>query len=139
KSGTAYIAASADGVTSNPLPVFVHPIVTSIVLGNPSTNCSTDPTTACCPLATVNQITAPPYTAGSCISQNHTAQLVARVYAGTGANQTNISCLAGHLVFSAASSGAGSGPSVVSIDQNGVATAQQPGSVLINANISNAS
>src|SRR6185437_5939359 len=134
KSGTAYIAASADGVTSNPLPVFVHPIVTSIVLGNPSTNCSTDPTTACCPLATVNQITAPPYAAGSCISQNQTAQLVARVYAGTGASQTNISCQVGHLSFSASS-----GNSIVSIDQNGVATAEQPGSTLINANVSNAS
>jgi trimeric autotransporter adhesin len=139
KSGTAYIAASAEGVTSNPLPVFVHPIVTSIVLGSPSTNCSTDPTTACCPLATVNQITAPPYDATTCVSQNQTRQLVARVYAGTGANQTNISCLAGHLVFSAATSGNGSGSNVVTIDQNGVATAQQPGSVLINANISNSS
>ena len=139
KSGTAYIAASADGVTSNPLPVFVHPVVTSIVLGSPSTNCSTDPTTACCPLATVNQITAPAYDATTCVSQNQTRQLVARVYAGTGANQTNISCLAGHLVFSAATSGNGSGSNVVTIDQNGVATALQPGSVLINANISNSS
>ena len=33
KSGTAYISASAGGVTSNPLPIFVHPVVTSIVLG----------------------------------------------------------------------------------------------------------
>jgi hypothetical protein len=139
KSGTAYIAASAEGVTSNPLPVFVHPIVTSIVLGNPSLNCTTDPTTACCPLATVNQITAPPYDASSCVSQNQTRQLVARVYAGTGANRTNISCLAGHLVFSAAASGSGSGADIVTIDQNGVATARQPGSALISANISNAS
>ena len=63
--------------------------------------------------------------------------MVARVYAGTGANQTNISCLAGHLVFSTATSGNSSGSNVVTIDQNGVATALQPGSVLINANISN--
>ena len=132
KTGVAYIAASADGATSNPLPVFVHPVVTSIVLGSPSTNCSTDPTTACCPLATNNQITAPPYTANSCISQNQNAQLVARVYAGTPGSQTNISCQVGHLNFSAGSS------NVVSIDQNGVATALEPGSTLINANISNA-
>ena len=46
KSGTAYISASADGVTSNPLPIFVHPVVTSIVLGGPSSNCTTDPTTS---------------------------------------------------------------------------------------------
>ena len=139
KPGIAYVSASADGVTSNPLPVFVHPVVTSIVLGGPSSNCTTDPTTACCPLATTGAVTAPPYLANSCISQGSTAQLVARVYAGTGANQTNISCLAGHLQLSAqgASSTTAISP-VVSIDQNGVATANQPGSVLISANIADA-
>jgi len=135
-SGTAYIEASAGGATSNPLPVFVHAVVTSIVLGGPSSNCTTDPTTACCPLATVNQITAPPYSASSCISQGQTAQLVARVFAGTGSSQTNISCQIGHLVFSTASST--DSPAIVTIDQNGVATAQQPGSALITADISNA-
>ena len=139
KSGVAYISASADGVTSNPLPIFIHPVVTSIVLGGPSSNCTTDPTTACCPLATVGAVTAPPYLASSCLSQGSTAQLVARVFAGTGANQTNISCLTGHLQYTVqgASSLTAVSP-VVSIDQNGVATANQPGSVLISANISNA-
>jgi hypothetical protein len=80
KAGTAYISASASGVTSNPLPIFVHPVVTSIVLGGPSSNCTTDPTTACCPLATVGAVTAPPYLANSCVSQGQTAQLVARVF-----------------------------------------------------------
>jgi hypothetical protein len=139
KSGVAYISASADGVTSNPLPIFIHPVVTSIVLGGPSSNCTTDPTTACCPLATVGAVTAAPYLANSCLSQGSTAQLVARVFAGTGANQTNISCLTGHLQYTVqgASSLTAVSP-VVSIDQNGVATANQPGSVLISANISNA-
>ena len=139
KPGIAYVSASADGVTSNPLPVFVHPVVTSIVLGGPSSNCTTDPTTACCPLATTGAVTAQPYLANSCLSQGSTAQLVARVYAGTGANQTNISCLAGHLQLSAqgASSTTAISP-VVSIDQNGVATANQPGSVLISANVADA-
>ncbi len=139
KPGVAYVTASADGVTSNPLPIFVHPVVTSIVLGGPSTNCATDPTTACCPLATAGAVTAPPYLANSCISQGSTAQLVARVYAGTGANQTNISCLAGHLQLSAQGETSTTAiSSVVNIDQNGVATANQPGSVLISANIANA-
>jgi hypothetical protein len=40
KSGTAYVTAAADGTTSNPLPVFIHPVVTSIVLGAPSSSCS---------------------------------------------------------------------------------------------------
>jgi len=139
KPGVAYVTASADGVTSNPLPVFVHPVVTSIVLGGPSSNCTTDPTTACCPLATAGAVTAPPYLANSCLSQGSTAQLVARVYAGTGANQTNISCLAGHLQLSAQGETSTTAISqVVNIDQNGVATANQPGSVLISANIANA-
>lgn len=139
KTGTAYISASADGVTSNPIPIFVHPVVTSIVLGGPSTNCSTDPTTACCPLTTVGSPTAPPYSTNSCLSQGATAQLIARIYAGTGTNQTNISCQAGHLQYTSqgASSQIAVSP-VVSIDSNGVATANQPGSVLISANISNA-
>ena len=139
KSGTAYISASADGVTSNPLPIFIHPVVTSIVLGGPSSNCTTDPTTACCPLTTTGSVTALPYLANSCISQGDTRQLVARIYAGTGSNQTNISCQAGHLQYT--SQGATSLTSVspvVSIDPNGVATANQPGSVLISANIANA-
>jgi trimeric autotransporter adhesin len=139
KTGTAYVSASANGVTSNPLPIFVHPVVTSIVLGGPSSSCTTDPTTACCPLTTVGSVTAPPYLANTCLSQGTTAQLVARVFAGTGANQTNISCQAGHLQFTAqgATSQTAVSP-VVSIDSNGVATANQPGSVLISANISNA-
>jgi hypothetical protein len=221
KSGTAYVTASADGVTSNPLPVFVHPVVTSIVLGAPSSissaaitawsisantptftavntftagqvvslynfptstffngvttavvqaaglsgtqftvtipgfthangsatesgqayvpNCTTDPTTACCPLSTSTAPPAPPYLGTSCLSQGSTAQLAARVFAGSGANQTNISCLAGHLQFSAQSLGTTSISPVVSVDQNGVATANQPGSVLITADVADAS
>jgi len=139
KTGTAYVSASADGATSNPLPVFIHPVVTSIVLGGPSSSCTTDPTTACCPLTTVGSVTAPPYFQNECVSQGATRQLVARIFAGTGANQTNISCQAGHLQFSAeGATSQASGSSVVSIDSNGVATANQPGSVLISANISNA-
>ena len=140
KIGTAYISASAEGVTSNPIPIFVHPVVTSIVLGGAAASCSgTDFDTACCPLTTVGSPTATRYIANQCLSQGATAQLVARVFAGTGANQTNISCQAGHLQFTsqAASSQTAVSP-VVSIDSNGVATANQPGSVLISANISNA-
>ena len=178
KAGVAYISASAGGVTSNPLPIFIHPVVTGIVLGGPSSNCATDPTTSCSPAAlnltavptgasfsgscptsttypsnplllngcctiapgTVYPITGiVPYTGNSCFSQGTVAQLVARVYAGTGASQTNISCLAGHLQFSVQGSTSQTAVSpVLSIDQNGVATAEQPGSVLISANISDA-
>jgi hypothetical protein len=176
KSGVAYISASAGGVTSNPLPIFVHPVVTSIVLGSPSANCTTDPATNCSPAAVnysaaastvagcptssaypsnpllingcctvppnvVTSGTVTPYTGAACVSQGTTSQLSARVYAGTSAanNLSNISCLAGHLQFSATSSSSStSTSSVVTIDQNGVATANQPGSVLISADVANA-
>jgi hypothetical protein len=176
KSGIAYISASAEGVTSNPLPIFIHPTVTSIVLGGPSTNCATDPASNCsaasidltdlsaasaggCPTSTAYPnnpqlangccsiptnvvypvLGALPYSATSCYSQGSTSQLSARVYAGTGANQTNISCLAGHLQYSAQGAASTTAISpVVSIDPNGVATANQPGSVLISADISDA-
>ena len=171
KAGTAYITASAGGVTSNPLPVFIHPVVTSIVLGGASSNCATDPTTNCSP-ASVNPsvssascatsatypsnpllangcCTIPPstvvpvgsstvYTATSCISQGSTALLSARAYAGTGSNLTNISCQIGHLQFASQGATSQAPAQVVTIDQNGVATANQPGSVLISANTSNA-
>jgi hypothetical protein len=225
KSGTAYIEASANGVTSNPVPIFVHPVVTGIVLGGPATGgaatitawsivnappaqplvaftaqnsfsagqvvsltnfpastffngitgavvqsaglsstqftvaipgfnqptgsstetglavgpgCTTNPSTDCCPLG-INPVTASPYLTNSCVSQGTTTQLVARVYAGTGASQSNISCQAGHLQFTAQGAASLTNISpIVSIDQNGVATANQPGSVLITANISDA-
>lgn len=174
KSGVAYISASSGGVTSNPLPIFVHPVVTSIVLGAPSINCATDAATNCspaainttssaggtaaCPTSTqypsnpllqngccsippttvLSSTTITQYSATSCVSQGTTAQLSARVYAGTGTNQSNISCQAGHLQFAAQTLGSTAISPVVNIDQNGVATANQPGSVLISANVSDA-
>ncbi|WP_263383286.1 hypothetical protein [Granulicella arctica] len=127
-----YLTAEANGVTSNPIPVFTHPVVTSIVLGAPTADCTTDPTSNCCPLASANTITATPYNGTACLSQGSTGQLVARVFAGAGTASSNISCQAGHLTFAAQTAG------IVAIDQNGVATAQQPGSTVITASVSNA-
>ncbi len=147
-SGLAYLYAAVDGTTSDPYPVFIHPVITNVVLGTPSTNCATDPATNCSPAAlyaasssstlpsctvlsngccsTPVATTVTPYNF-SCLSQAATAQLAVRVYAGAGSSQTNISCVAGHLDYQPQTS------SVVTIDQNGVATAQQPGSTLISA------
>jgi trimeric autotransporter adhesin len=141
KSGTAYITASAGGATSNPIAVYIHPVVTSVVLGSPSTNCLTDPASNCyvnpatniCTFAPPIGNPAPPYSGNACMSQGSTGQLAARVYAGTGTNQTNISCIAGHLTYTPLDT------SVLTIDQNGVATAQAPGSTIITSNLSNAS
>lgn len=132
KSGTAYITASANGGSSNPLPVFVHPQVTSVVLGSPTTDCTNDPTTNCCPLAALATVTASPYSGTSCLSQGVTGQLVARVFSGTGATRQNISCLAGHLSYTPQDG------SIVTIDENGVATAHAPGSTIISAFLSQA-
>ena len=141
----AYVTASANGATSNAIPVFVHPVVTGVVLG-PATpgalngSCpagTVDPGSDCCPNDTVGTpIVAPPYAGNTCLSQNQVGQLVARVYQGggtTGSLTQNITCQVGHLTFGAQTTG------IVSIDQNGAATAQQPGSTTITATISNSS
>ncbi len=170
KSGTAYITASAQGATSNPIAIYIHPVVTSVVLGSPSTtaqcsgpdpatNCSpasnnstlsvsagcpVSPTypsnpviaaTGCCtiPPGTVLGNPAPPYAGTACLSQGVTGQLAARVYAGTGSGQQNISCFAGHLTYTPLDT------SVLTIDQDGIATAHAPGSTVITSNLSNAS
>jgi hypothetical protein len=153
KTGTFSVVASADGANSNPLPVYVHPVVTSVVLGAPSTtsadctgsdpatncspaaystsptSCTIDPSNGCCtqPLATSTA-----YVSNACLSQGTTGQLAARVYAGTGSTLKNISCQVGHPSYTPQSS------SIVTIDENGVATAQAPGSTIITANLANA-
>jgi hypothetical protein len=151
KSGTAYVVASGDGASSNPLPIYVHPVVTSVVLGPLSTDCINDPATNCSPAAFATKqvsCTIDPGTGcctqpvttqaafasiNSCQSQGTTGQLAARAYQNASTTlANNISCKIGNLSYTAQSS------SIVSIDQNGVATAQQPGSTVITANISNA-
>ncbi len=143
-----YVTAEADGVTSNPIPVFTHPVVTSIVLstGTPpdcSTEAGSNQTTNCCPLAVNNTVTSTtPYTGDACVSQGQTRQLIARVFSGTGTynasagtttgSLSNISCQAGHLEFASQTS------DIVTIDENGVATALHPGSTVITASVSNA-
>ncbi|MBB5343909.1 hypothetical protein [Tunturibacter empetritectus] len=148
KSGTVYVVANGNGVSSNPLPIFIHPVVTNVTLGALSTDCVHDPATNCSPAAFITQtstcaqttngngccaVPVPPPAAAvpatGCVSQFVTSQLAARVLAGDGAN---ISCQVGHLSYAPQTA------SVVTIDQNGVATAQQPGSTVITANIANA-
>ena len=140
QAGTVYVVATGNGANSNPLPIFVHPVVTNVVLGNatPTANCSTDPLTDpssnCCPLAAQATVIAPPYSPNSCLSQGQTAQLVARVYKNaTISPENNITCQVGHLAYTAQTAG------VATIDENGVATAQAPGSSVVSATIATAS
>ena len=140
----AYVTAAANGATSNAVPVYVHPVVTGVVLGPQSTSCAagSDVGTDCCPNDTVG--TPVPTPAGyiygqKCLSQNQVGQLVARVYANgdtTGTSTSaanNITCQVGHLTFGAQTTG------IVGIDENGAATAEAPGSTTITATISNSS
>ena len=121
--GVAYLTASGGGATSNPVPVFVHPPVTSVLLGGAGAvhTCPNNPSTG-------SPENAPDYALNSCLSQNRTAQLAATVYSGS----TDITCNAGHLIYSPQD------PNVVSVDQNGVATAHLPGASVINATIAQA-
>ena len=142
----AYVTATAQGTVSNAIPVYVHPVVTGIVLGTatPKQNCptatspgfdpGTDCSTTCSPPTTGTVVTANPYDGTSCLSQGQTGQLIARVYAGGNTNPANnITCKVGHITFATQTG------NIASIDQNGVATAQQPGSTVVTATVSNSS
>ena len=137
----AYVTATAEGLTSNAVPVYVHATVTGIVFGrSPAVTsgqqadyCATDPDTSCNPASPTTLISAPVYDSGHCVSQNQTAQVVARIYTNNSTDPANnITLSAGHLSF-----GTQGASGIVTLDQNGVATAQQPGSVNLTASLSN--
>jgi hypothetical protein len=129
KTGIAYMTATASGFTSNQVAVYSHPPITSLSVGGP-----TNPTTG----------------KPECLSQGQTSQLDATAYSTNSAGQPVLLCspnilpgggygssdcnnVIGHLTYAAASAG------VVTIDQNGVATAQAPGSTLITGTIAQTS
>lgn len=135
-----YIYAAANGVTSNPIAVYIHAPVTGVQLGNPTpvSECSTttDPGTNCCVFNSTSSTTSAVsvldgYDEKSCVSQNSARQLVARVYDGGG---HNITCQVGPVAF--ALQGA---TNVATVDAQGNITANQPGSALITATVSNSS
>jgi trimeric autotransporter adhesin len=120
------MTASAAGVTSNTVPVWVHPSVTTIQLSVAS------PTTG-----------APGYQ--GCLSQNQTSQLDAIAFVSTSttvpfcapAGNTygvpDCSVNLGHFSYTPVSA------AIATIDQYGVATAHQPGSTAVTAAIANVS
>jgi hypothetical protein len=140
----AYVTATANGAVSNAIPVYVHAPVTGVVLGAATPGASggscpagvSDPGTDCCPNSTVGTpVSAPVYSGTGCLSQNKTGQLVARIYTGGNTSPANnITCQVGHLTY-----GTENASNVVTIDQNGVATAAQPGSTEITATIAQSS
>ncbi|MGI4829003.1 MAG: hypothetical protein ACRYFU_12545 [Janthinobacterium lividum] len=138
-AGTASITATGNGAVSNAIQVYVHAPVTGVALGvsaATTNSCSTDPSSDCCPYNTTgSSATATAYDTNSCLSQTKTGQLVARVYANGATNPANnITCQVGPLSY--ALEGA---TNVASIDVNGIATANQPGSALVTATVANSS
>jgi hypothetical protein len=120
------MTASADGVTSNTVPIWVHPSVTTIQLSvaNPTSG-------------------APGYQ--GCLSQNQTSQLDAVAFVSTSATVPfcapagntygvpDCSVNLGHFSYTPVSA------AIATIDQYGVATAHQPGSTAVTAAIANVS
>ena len=137
-NATAFITANADGVTSNAIAVYIHPTVTGVQLATPQSatnSCNAkDPTSDCCPNATTTpEPPAPGYDGTSCVSQNDRVQLAGKVYYGGFTDAAhNITCQVGHLTFTAQGAA-----NVVTIDSDGFATANQPGSSTVTATISN--
>jgi trimeric autotransporter adhesin len=120
KTGVAYMTASASGFTSNQVAVYSHPNLTSL------------------------QLVGPTDSAGNpqCVSQSLTSQLDVIAYYTNSAGQQTLLCspttnscnnVIGHTTYAAADAG------VVTIDQNGVATAQAPGSTTITGTIAQSS
>jgi hypothetical protein len=109
--GTVQITASGNGVTSNPVPVFIHPPITAITIS----------------------------TQTGCVSQNktlvdasgNTIPLTATAIGPDGA--VIPAQFLGHITYVPTTG------TIVSIDQNGIATAHLPGSTIISANVSSVS
>lgn len=131
----AFITAAAEGATSNPIAVYIHAPVTGVALGSPSVDCTNDPASNC---AACNPSTTGASTAGiqaydgvSCISQTQSRLLTARVY---DAQNRNITCQVGPVNFALQGT-----TTIATISPAGVATANQPGSALVTATVSNSS
>src|ERR1700753_3796984 len=120
KSGVAYMTASAAGFASNQVAVYSHPNITSLQLVGPTDAAGTP----------------------QCVSKSLTSQLDVIAYYTNSAGAQTLLCspttnscnnVIGHTTYAAADAG------VVTIDQNGVATAQAPGSTTITGTIAQTS
>jgi hypothetical protein len=141
KTGVAYMTASAGGFTSNQVAVYSHPSLTSISIQGPTSGNTGAP--QCLSQGQTKQLDATAYcsstgTTGSCPSSTipvgQPALLCSpNILPGGGYGPNDCNNVIGHLTYGAASAG------VVTIDQNGVATAQAPGSTLITGTIAQTS
>lgn len=122
--GLAYITATADSVTSNPVTVYVHP-----------------------PISSISLVTTPlsGAAASGCYSQNQQAQLSADAYYSQNGTQALL-CAPGSSTLPECSNSIGTlsfivgTPSVATVNAaTNVITAQQPGTTVITANIAQSS
>src|SRR5271168_2051963 len=141
KTGVAYMTASAAGFTSNQVAVYSHPPITSLAVQGPTNTTTGQP--ECLSQGLTSQLDATAYctstgTTGTCPSATVAAgQPVLlcspSILPGGGYGPTDCNNVIGHLTYSPASAG------IVTIDQNGVATAQAPGSTLITGTVAQTS
>jgi hypothetical protein len=129
KTGIAYMTASAAGFTSNQVAVYSHPAITSLAVDGPTNPTSGQP--ACLSQGLTSQLDATAYTTNSAGKQ--VLLCSPDILPGGGYGPTDCNNVIGHLTYAPASAG------IVTIDQNGVATAQAPGSTLITGTISQTS
>ena len=137
---TVGLGISGAGIQTNTVIQGVNEAANTLTLSLPATATSSNvaltiignPTTNCCPVSyTAAQPTAT-YDGTSCISQGQTAQIVTSLYKnGDSFPADNITCQVGHVVYSVTGA-----TTAVTFDQNGVGTANQPGSATITAAIS---
>uniref|UniRef100_E6QHP2 BIG2 domain-containing protein n=1 Tax=mine drainage metagenome TaxID=410659 RepID=E6QHP2_9ZZZZ len=117
---TATVTATAESVTSNTVQVWVHAQVTSVSLVLEKLN-------------TTSSITG-------CLSQTQTAQLDSQAYYSLNGTQTLL-CAPNSTTVPSCSSAIGNltyasqNPTVATIDEYGVITAQQPGTTYITASV----
>jgi trimeric autotransporter adhesin len=141
KTGVAYMTATAGGFSSNQVAVYSHPPLTSISIQGPTSGNTSAP--QCLSQGQTRQLDATAYcsstgTTGACSSPTiPTGQPVLLCSPaptdGSAATVPECNALIGHITYAAASAG------VVTIDQNGVATAQAPGSTLVTGTIAQTS
>lgn len=135
KTGSAAVTANAGGASSNQVTVFVHPQVVKTETITNATCDANNPSSNCCPQTQQPGTTAPPYTGAACLSQGQTAQIGIRAFDAQG---NNITCSVGHFIYSPnVDAGSTVATSVVTFDSNGIATANQPGTVNITATAAN--
>ena len=124
------MTASAAGFTSNQVAVYSHPPITSLSVSGPTNTTTGKP--ECLSQGLTSQLDATALLRPIAPAQ-HGASLQPDILADGSYGPNDCNNVIGHLTYSAASAG------VVTIDQNGVATAQAPGSTLITGTIAQTS